>query len=158
MLNNLIQLNFGLGAESLKMKPEGQFISRSVSRVWTVWQSDNLARFRAIFGDFWSKVEMSVCLSVCPSVCLFTFEVPFKRLFAPTPRSQMSNIVRDPESLGKVMERSGLRFEIFCSKIVRNCRAKKRVFWRFCLTKHSGNHASRWIRDFWSQDVSLILA
>ena len=40
----------------------------------------------------------SKCLSVCPSVRLsvrlFTFEVPFKRLFAPTSPSRMSNIFR----------------------------------------------------------------
>ena len=34
-------------------------------------------------------------------VRLLTFEEPFKRLFAPTSRSQMSNIFRDLESLGK---------------------------------------------------------
>ena len=28
----------------------------------------------------------------------------------------------------------------------------------FCLTKQGGNHASQWIRDLWSKDVSLILA
>ena len=28
----------------------------------------------------------------------------------------------------------------------------------FCLTKHGGNHASRWIRDLWSKGISLILA
>ena len=44
---------------------------------------------------------MSVCLSICPSVRVFTFEVPFKRLFAPTSQSRMSNIFRDSESLGK---------------------------------------------------------
>ena len=47
----------------------------------------------------------SICPSVCPSVCLsvrlFTFKVPFKRLFAPTSRSLMSNILRASESLGK---------------------------------------------------------
>ena len=36
---------------------------------------------------------------------------------------------------------------------------KKIGFWGiFCLTKHVGNHASRWIRDLWSKRVSLILA
>ena len=35
------------------------------------------------------------------SVRLFTFEVPFKRLFTPTSRSWMSNIFRVSESLGK---------------------------------------------------------
>ena len=42
-----------------------------------------------------------VCLCVCGFVCLFTFEVPFKRLFAPTYRSWMSKIFSDSESLGK---------------------------------------------------------
>ena len=65
--------------------------------------------------------------------------------------------IRNP--WGKVMERSGLRFEHFClerSKIA----AQKNVFfccW-FYLTKHSKNHTSRWIRELWSKGVSLILA
>ena len=44
---------------------------------------------------------LSISQNVRPSVGLFTFEVPFKRLFAPTSQSQMSNIFRDSESLGK---------------------------------------------------------
>ena len=51
------------------------------------------------------NVRPSVCLSVrvsvCPCVRLFTFEVPFNGLFASTSRSRMSNIFRDLESLGK---------------------------------------------------------
>ena len=47
------------------------------------------------------NVRGRVCLSVCLSVCVFTFEVPFNGLFAPTSRSWMSNIFRDSESLGK---------------------------------------------------------
>ena len=58
----------------------------------------------------------------------FTFEVPFNRLFAPTSRSRMSNIFRDSESLGKRNEGSGLTFEHFCLKVVKNCRAKKSFF------------------------------
>ena len=46
-------------------------------------------------------VSQSVRLSVCLSVCLFTFEVPFQRLFYPTSQSLMSNIFRASESLGK---------------------------------------------------------
>ena len=49
-----------------------------------------------------SNVRLSVvCLSVRLFVCVFTFEVPFKRLCAPTSQSQMSNIFRHSESLGK---------------------------------------------------------
>ena len=47
------------------------------------------------------NVRLSVCLSVRLCVCLFTFEVPFNVLFAPTSRNRMSNIFRDSESLGK---------------------------------------------------------
>ena len=43
---------------------------------------------------------MSICVSVCLFVCSL-FDVPFNGLFAPTSRSQMSNIFRDSESLGK---------------------------------------------------------
>ena len=55
--------------------------------------------------------------------------------------------------------RSGLRFEHFRLKIVKN---RREIFFFFfcwfCLTKHGGNHASRWIRDLWLKGVLLILA
>ena len=47
------------------------------------------------------SISLNIRPSVRPSVCVFTFEVPFKRLFAPTFRSRMSNIFTDSESLGK---------------------------------------------------------
>ena len=40
-------------------------------------------------------------MSVCLSVCVFTFDVPFKHLFAPTSWSQMSKFFRHSEFLGK---------------------------------------------------------
>ena len=43
---------------------------------------------------------MSVCVSVFLRLSVH-FEVPFKRLFAPTSRSRMSNIFRDSESFGQ---------------------------------------------------------
>ena len=52
----------------------------------------------ALWADDFYK---SKCLSVCLSVFVFTFKVPFKRLFAPTSQNRMSNIFRDSESLGK---------------------------------------------------------
>ena len=56
----------------------------------------------ALWADAFYKSKCpSVCPSVCPCVCLFTFEVLFNGLFAPTSRNQMSNIFRDSESLGK---------------------------------------------------------
>ena len=51
----------------------------------------------------------------CPSVCLFTFEVPFNGLFAEV-GCQIFLEIQDP--WGKVMERSGLAFEHFCLKVV----------------------------------------
>ena len=47
---------------------------------------------------------MSVCLSMCLCVRLFTFEVLFKHLFAPTSQSRMAKIFRDSEYLGKWKE------------------------------------------------------
>ena len=52
----------------------------------------------ALLADSFYKLK---CPSVCPSVRLFTFEVPVKRLFVPTSRSWMFKIFRDSESLGK---------------------------------------------------------
>ena len=56
--------------------------------------------------------------SICPYVCVFTFEVPFNSLFAPTSRSRMSNIFRDSEFLGKSNGRNGLTFEHLCLEVV----------------------------------------
>ena len=47
------------------------------------------------------SISRFVHMCVCLSVCLISFEVPFKRLFAPTSRYRMFKIVRDSESLGK---------------------------------------------------------
>ena len=103
--------------------------------------------------------HMSVCLSVCLFVCLFTFEVPFNGLFAPTSRSRMSNIFRDSESLGKSNGKKWSHIWTFLfGSGLKSPRKKKFFFCWFCLTKHGGNHASRWIRDLWSKGISLILA
>ena len=63
-------------------------------------------------------VRLSVCPSVRPSVCLFTFEVPFNGLFAPTSRSRMSNIFWDSESLGKS---SGKKWSQIWTFLFENC-------------------------------------
>ena len=76
-------------------------------------------------------VRPSVRLYVCPSVCLFTFEVPFNGLFAPTSRSQMFNIFRDSESLGKSNWKKWSQIWTFlfenCLKLPR----KKKIFFTF---------------------------
>ena len=71
---------------------------------------------------------MSICLFVCLLVCPSHFLTPFNGLFGPTSRSTMSKLFRYSESLGKRMERSGLRFEHFCSKMVYNRRVGKLFF------------------------------
>ena len=57
----------------------------------------------ALWADAFYKSKCPYVFSVffCVSVCVFTFEVPFNGLYAPTSRSRMSNIFRDSESLGK---------------------------------------------------------
>ena len=47
------------------------------------------------------SISRFVHMCVHVSVCLFTFKVPFKRLFSPTSQSQMSKKTLDSESLGK---------------------------------------------------------
>ena len=120
--------------------------------------------FRVIIfkaSAFWAYAfYKSKCPSVCLSVPLFTFEVPFKRLFAPTSRSRMSNIFRDSESLGKSNGKKWSQIWTFlCGKGLKSPRKKKFFFffW-FCRTKHVENHSSRWMRDLWSKGISLILA
>ena len=54
---------------------------------------------------FYELICPSVRPSVCVSVRVFTFEVSFKLLFAPTSWSQLSNIFRDSESLEKSSEK-----------------------------------------------------
>ena len=57
------------------------------------------------------NVCLSVRLSVRLFVCVFTFELPFKRLFTPTSLSRMSNIFRDSfgKSSGKKWSQNGLK-------------------------------------------------
>jgi hypothetical protein len=57
------------------------------------------------------SINRNVCPCVRVFVRLFTFEVPLKRLFAPTWLSKNFREIRNP--FGKVTERSGLRFENF---------------------------------------------
>ena len=119
----------------------------------------------ALWADVFYKSKcLSVCRSVRPSVCVFTFEVPLKHLFAPTSRSRMSHTFRYSESLGKS---NGKKWSQIWTFLFENCLKLRVIFFIFfyyfffgwfCLTKHGGNHASRWIRDLWSRGALLILA
>ena len=76
---------------------------------------------------------LSISRFVRPSVCLivrlFTFEVPFNGLLAPTSRSRMSNIFRDSESLGKSNEKKWSHIWTFLfGSGLKSPRKKKFVF------------------------------
>ena len=111
----------------------------------------------ALWADAFYKSKCpSVCLCVCVFVCLFTFEVPFNGLFAPTSQSRMSNIFRESESVGKSNGKKWSNIGAFLFGSGLKSLRKNKFFcccW-FCLTKHGGNHASRWIRDLWSKKYS----
>ena len=85
------------------------------------------------------NVRLSVRPSVRLCVCLFTFEVPFNGLFAPTSRSRMSNIFGDSESLGKSNGKSWSHIWPF---LFENClksprKTKKNFFTFFGLLRFS---------------------
>ena len=69
-----------------------------IFKAWALWAD---AFYKSKCPSVCLSVRLCVCPSVCLPVCVFTFEVPFKRHFGPTSQSRMSNIFRDSESLGK---------------------------------------------------------
>ena len=71
---------------------------------------------------------MSVCVFVRLFVCVFTFYGPFKRLLPPLLEVGCPIFLEIQNSWGKVIERSGLRLEHFCLKMVKNRRAKNVFF------------------------------
>ena len=116
----------------------------------------NTTYFSPLFNQF-SKhrpsgpmlsISRNVHMFICLFVCVFTFEVPFKRLFTPTSWNLMSNIFRYSESLGKS---NGKKWSQIWTFLFGSGLKSPRK-------KHGGNHASRWIRDLWSKGISLILA
>ena len=64
------------------------------------------------------NVRPCVCVSVCLSVCVFTFEVPLNGLFAPLPEVGCPIFLEIRNPWGKVMEKSGVTFEHFCLEVV----------------------------------------
>ena len=73
------------------------------------------------------NVRLCVCPSVCPFVCsLLRYRLNF--FLPPLAEIGCPIFLEILNPWGKVMERSGLRCEYFCFKIVKNCRAKKMFF------------------------------
>ena len=90
----------------------------------------------------------SICPSVSPPVCVFTFEVPFKRLFAPTFQSRMSNIFRDLESLGKRNEKKWYQiWTFFVGKWSKIIKQTKNSFFFMILLLSLFGHLRRLVFD-----------
>ena len=91
------------------------------------------------------SISRNVLLSVRPSVrlsvCLFTFEVPFNGLLAPTSRSRMSNIFRDLESLGKS---NGKKWSHIWTFLLENCQKSPRIFVDFAGLFQWGGYIRTW--------------
>ena len=95
----------------------------------------NVFKESALWADaFYKSKYPSVCgfvrVFVWVFVCLFTFEVPFKRLFAPTSQSCMSNILRGSESLGKSNGKKWSHIETFFFENFQKLPRAKKFF--FC--------------------------
>ena len=101
---------------------------------------------------------MSVCLFVCLCVCLFvchTFSLRLTVFLPQLPEVQCPNFLDFWNLWGKVMERSGLRFENFCSYRVKSCRAKKDFLFFFFFVSFALPAGFFWYRCYyphWSRD------
>ena len=85
-----------------------------------------------IFSNHWlSGPMLSISWNVRSCVCLFTFEVRFKYLFAPNSQSQMSKVIKDSESLGQSKEKKWSQiWKLLLIKGVKSPRKQKFVFGR----------------------------
>ena len=63
------------------------------------------------------NVRLSVCLSECLFVCSL-FRYRLNVFLPPLPQVGCPKLLEIRNPWGKVMERSGLRFEIFCLEVV----------------------------------------
>ena len=73
------------------------------------------------------NVRLSVCPSVCPSVCS-PLRYRLNVFLPPLPKVGCPIFLEIQSPWAKVMKRSGLIFEHFCLKIVKNGTAKKKFF------------------------------
>ena len=82
----------------------------------------NIFKASALWADaFYKSICPSVCMSVCLSVCLCVYSLLRYRLnvfLPPLPEVGCPIFLEIRNPWGKVMERSGLRYEGFCLKIV----------------------------------------
>ena len=117
----------------------------------------------ALWADAFYKSKCpSVCLCVCLCVCLSVCSLLRYRLtvFLPLLTEVGCPIfleIRNPWGKKNGKNWSHIWTFLFGSGL-KSPRKKKLFFCWFFLTKHGGNHPSRWIRDLWSKGISLILA
>ena len=107
------------------------------------------------------SISPFVCLCAC--VCVH-FEIPFKRLFAPTFRNIMSNNFRDSESLGKSNGKKLYQIRtLLLIKGVKSPRKKKSLFLgEFCkdqevIQQGSGGYTTR-IRRLYNKDREVMFS
>ena len=89
--------------------------------VWLFIESAPLGRFDLV-------VAMSVCMCVCLCVCPFCPYMHLCICLPPLPEVGCPKFLEIRNPWGKVLERSGLRIEHFCLKIVENRVTKKSFF------------------------------
>ena len=99
-------------------------------------------------GRCFLYVDLSICVSVCLSDRLFTFEVPFKRLFAPTSQNQMSKILRDSESLGGRNEKKW--FELWKLLLIKGVKTQNKKKFVFGQISQSPEVKCPSLLDFWN--------
>ena len=93
---------------------------------WLFSLLDKLLVFKAL--ALWANAfYRSKCLSVCVCVCSL-LRYRLNVFLSPLLEVQCPIFLEIWNPWEKVMERSGLIFEHFCLKIVKNCRAKKKFF------------------------------
>ena len=98
---------------------------------FTICDMPRLFKAWALWADAFYK---SKCLSVCVSVCVFCLSVcsllryRLNVFLPPLPKVGCPILLEIRNPWGKVLERSGLRFEHFCLQIVKNRRANKSFF------------------------------
>ena len=142
----LIMLSQGHWEPSDKSSPDCANIPTDIQISWqtdmaTLWRNQPSVAdiekknswWMKIFSKHWPSrlmlsISRNVRLSVCPSVCVFTFEVPFKCLFAPTSQSRMFNIFRDSESLEKSNEKKWSQIWTFLFESCLKLPRKKKFF------------------------------
>ena len=153
--NYLFSLQFWTFPECQKNKQQKKFITRH-----------NFSKHRPSGPMLF--ISQNVRLSVCPSVLLFVRLSVCSLLryrlnvFLPSLPEVGCSIFFEILRFRILGKSNGKKWSQIWTFLFENCQQsphkKSYYFCWCCLTKHGGNHASRWIWDLWSKGVLLILA